>query len=546
MSEGAVLIGFDGADPDLIEKFRKKGELPNFEQFHKKGATARLNSTIPPITSTAWNSYHTGMNPGKHGFFDFTKREEGSYKNRIRDPTEVSLKSFSQKLSEQGHKVGMVNIPFTYPPAELKDGFIVAGKQAPESSEYTCPKDLKEKLEQKFDYEIGFGKIDVESEPLRVLRDAQQKATLRKDAGLWLMDNRDWDFYCINFDLLDHLHHKLWHHHDETHFRYEEATSLDCDPILEAYKTADEILGEILAQAGDSQVLVMSDHGGGSGEKYIHLNSFLLENGYMKVKRNPVSLFKKKLYDLGFTPLRISRTLDKFINSTAKEEKKEDVRGLAEKVFLSFEDIDWERTVAYSRGFIGQIYLNKEGREPYGIVGDKDEEKVLEQIINDLNDLYDDDRDQKVVDKTYKGSEIYHGNCADKGADLVVIPRNLNYVNFAHFEFGSNRIVEHTYENSGNHKQDGIFYAMGEGISKENVKRKDIIDIAPTVMYMFDEPISENVDGEPVIEFFEKDFQSIHSVRYTKKEDFKESTDSTYSSSQEKEIEERLEDLGYV
>ena len=34
-------------------------------------ASAVLRSTVPPITSTAWPSMMTGLNPGKHGIYDF-------------------------------------------------------------------------------------------------------------------------------------------------------------------------------------------------------------------------------------------------------------------------------------------------------------------------------------------------------------------------------------------------------------------------------------------------------------------------------------------
>ena len=66
-----VLIGIDGATPDLLQKWIKEGKLPNFQKIQEKGVYGKLKSTTPPFSAPAWTSIATGCNPGKHGIYGF-------------------------------------------------------------------------------------------------------------------------------------------------------------------------------------------------------------------------------------------------------------------------------------------------------------------------------------------------------------------------------------------------------------------------------------------------------------------------------------------
>ena len=55
-----IVIGIDGATPDLIEPWMNDGKLPNFDKIRKKGIWGKLASTIPPFSAPAWTSIVTG------------------------------------------------------------------------------------------------------------------------------------------------------------------------------------------------------------------------------------------------------------------------------------------------------------------------------------------------------------------------------------------------------------------------------------------------------------------------------------------------------
>ncbi|MBZ5543803.1 MAG: alkaline phosphatase family protein [Acidobacteriia bacterium] len=70
-----VVLGFDGADPDLLAKWAKEGHLPNLQRLAESGTFRPLGTTNPPESPVAWASFATGLNPGGTGIFDFLKRD---------------------------------------------------------------------------------------------------------------------------------------------------------------------------------------------------------------------------------------------------------------------------------------------------------------------------------------------------------------------------------------------------------------------------------------------------------------------------------------
>jgi hypothetical protein len=74
-----VVLGFDGADAQLVQKWMDSGELPNLAALRREGAFAPLGSTNPPQTPVSWASFSTGLSPGRTGVFDFLKRSPRDY-----------------------------------------------------------------------------------------------------------------------------------------------------------------------------------------------------------------------------------------------------------------------------------------------------------------------------------------------------------------------------------------------------------------------------------------------------------------------------------
>ena len=139
-----IIIGLDGLDPGLSEKYMAEGKLPNLSRLRKKGCFKRLETTIPSISPVAWSSFQTGSNPGKHNIFDFLTRDKQTYRPvlssvDIRGPrrkinlgkyqiplgkADIRLlrkgKPFWKTLGEHGIFSNVIRIPITFPPEKFR------------------------------------------------------------------------------------------------------------------------------------------------------------------------------------------------------------------------------------------------------------------------------------------------------------------------------------------------------------------------------------------------------------------------------------------
>jgi len=108
-----IIIGFDGMDYHLMNRFIKEGKrFPNFEKLAKEGCFAPLLSTEPPISPVAWSTFSTGVNPGKHNIFDFLTTDRNTYMPKLACSDILPPKRFL--------KLGKLKIPISKPKIELK------------------------------------------------------------------------------------------------------------------------------------------------------------------------------------------------------------------------------------------------------------------------------------------------------------------------------------------------------------------------------------------------------------------------------------------
>jgi len=75
-----IILGFDGADAKLTEQWMSEGKLPNLAKLRAQGSFSPLRPTIPSQTPVSWSTFATGLNPGRHGVFDFLKRNPKDYR----------------------------------------------------------------------------------------------------------------------------------------------------------------------------------------------------------------------------------------------------------------------------------------------------------------------------------------------------------------------------------------------------------------------------------------------------------------------------------
>jgi len=150
-----VIVGLDGLEPSLVDKYMSEGKLPNFSKIKKEGTYRRLQTTTPSISPVAWSSFMTGTNPSKHNIFDFLSRDPNNYlpdlsSARIGKPKRVfSFGKYNIPLSKpeirglrksipfwkilgnKGIFSTILRVPITFPPEKFS-GHLLSGMCAPD------------------------------------------------------------------------------------------------------------------------------------------------------------------------------------------------------------------------------------------------------------------------------------------------------------------------------------------------------------------------------------------------------------------------------
>ena len=78
-----VVLGLDGLDPNLVERWMAEGRLPEFRKLAREGSFQRLRTTYPSISPVAWSSFMTGVDPARHNIFDFLNRDLRTYRPHL-------------------------------------------------------------------------------------------------------------------------------------------------------------------------------------------------------------------------------------------------------------------------------------------------------------------------------------------------------------------------------------------------------------------------------------------------------------------------------
>jgi predicted AlkP superfamily phosphohydrolase/phosphomutase len=551
-----LVVGLDGATLDLIEPWAACGVLPTFRRLLDEGAWGPLRTTIPPITGPAWTSFATGKNPGKHGLFDFLGRRPGSYKLVSFNATHRHGASLWGLLSQAGKKVGVLNVPLTYPP-EPVNGFLITGLLTPPDARDHCyPTTILRELCQAVPGYVvqPAGNFDAYGREMELIRVAQGMTKMRMEAASYLMQTLDWDFFMVVFMATDILQHALWHLMDPTHAKHD-ATVVPAleNAIQDCYKQIDGCLGEFLATIDeDTYLMIMSDHGFGPLEKYLHMNTWLWRQGFLKLKSKPFTWAKRTLFQAGITPLSVYRLLRRVrqAGSVAQtvRRRKEGVRRLLDRWFLSFEDVDWSQTRAYSVGNVGPIFVNLRGREPEGIVEPGEEyEEVLEELMQALCRSQDPATEQPMIETVYRRDEIYSGPHLDEAPDLFCIPRDLRYNAFGSLQFPSNMWLETTFDRTGGHRMDGMLVLKGPGVRPgHRLDSAKIVDLAPTILALMGVPILSDMDGQVLQDIFTDDFRASLETSLDLEVPREHHRPTELSAEDEEAVRERLKGLGYL
>jgi predicted AlkP superfamily phosphohydrolase/phosphomutase len=551
MAKQVIVIGMDGADPGLALTWAQEGRLPHLQQLLARGAGGTLLSVPNAMSPSAWSSFATGLNPGRHGVFYFLDRKPGTYELMHSGSRTREGVPFWQTLSAAGKRVALLFEPITYP-AEALNGVHLCGWLAPSltSPGYGYPADLMAEVRRLFpDFILHTGMTEFIRRGRYDLALERKLASIRNRGKLarWVYQQEPWDCFTVVFDETDAISHYFWHFHDPAHPRHEPDTAHRYDDaVFDTYRAVDEQIGLLLELAPpDAQVLVMSDHGSRRNSRgALYLRGLLRELG-LEVPRTRAGAGHKAagvLHSLAETAL----------SSSLKHKAVGLWPGLASRLIQasSAGEVDYYRSRAYTFWCNGgaEPWLNLAGRDPNGLVDPGVEVDELVGLLTEaLLGATEAGTGEPLVAGVQRAAEVYHGPHVNRAPDLLVQWTDTVVQQGLRTQSEGREIVvtEPASEDlrTGNHRREGLLIAAGPQVQPGEV-RAQIEDLAPTILSLLEVPLPADLDGRPLSELF---------TSLTPAPDHPAdaappppSAAAPYTAAEEAAIQERLQDLGYL
>jgi predicted AlkP superfamily phosphohydrolase/phosphomutase len=460
-----LVIGLDGIPSDLLFNDLLE-DLPNIKTMADNGLFATLESCHPPITVPAWMVMMTSKSPGELGIYGWRHRKGFSYNEGwIASSLSIKEPRVWDLLAKEGKKVCLIGIPPSYPPTEVNGSLISCSLTPKNSKSFTYPPQLASEVENivggNYLFDIPF-RIEDRNEALNKLYEMTDK---RFKVINHLLKKEQCDYFMFVEIGFDRLHHMFWKYYDTTHPKYEPNNKYR-QVIPEYYKYVDGKIGEILSTLeDDTYVLLVSDHGTASMKGAFCINEWLINEGYLKLKKYPNSITD-----------------------------------------LDNSEVDWDNTTAWGwGGYYARIFFNVKGRESNGKIPMDKFHTVREKLKMKLLTI-EGPQGQKFNNKVFRPEDLYIESNGSK-PDLIVYLDNLSWRSAGTVGHNTLYLSENDVgPDDSVHWMDGVFvlykkngrvnhtnYSNGYGTKLNNLS---IYDVAPTILEIMNSPIPKNMQGK--------------------------------------------------
>jgi len=433
------VLSLDGVPYTFLKEHFERGAFPYMSNLFQQGSFKPMNSTIPPVSSVAWATYMTGLNPAGHNIFGFIDRLPNPFELFIPTASQMNAKTVWEYLSEWGKRVIVINMPVTTPPRPV-NGIIISGFLAPSIEKGVYPVSLAQKLKE-WDYRIDIDAKLAREDRVFLLEDLQLTTQRRLEVATRFMEKEHWDLFHLHIMGTDRINHFLWK-------RWEAQDPYFAPAFEHYYNSIDKYIGQtllpLLGSEKETGLIILSDHGFCLLKKEFFLNTWLKENGWLKLKAVKNGLIT---------------------------------------------DMDFG-TKAYSL-MPGRIYLNLKGREESGSINMETEYEItLKKLKEELLIIKDMVSGNRIIDRVFLRDEIYRGAYIKQAPDMVLLPVNGYDLKGNNIEKDS--LLEDS-ELEGMHTYDNAFiFIRDHEINKEVFS---IVDVTPTLLKILGIKPYSGLDG---------------------------------------------------
>lgn len=552
-----LLVGLDAACWRYLTPLLEAERLPTLQRLLNEGPSGTLRSTMPAWTPTAWASLVTGKNPGKHGIFDMLWRRPHTY-DFVPTSAQVRMGTpFWKHLNNQGLRVGLINVPFSYP-LDSVNGFVVAGFGAPNTaSDIAHPPTLKQWIRERFtDYEPTVdAKLLLEGTPEEVFRAERQHQARQVEIAVEMANHYDVDILVINLMFPDHANHKM----------------PTMAQVQDAICESDKDLQTLLERFAPDNVMLISDHGSSRVKGNFLLQAWLRDHGYYVQAERAAAGRKDALNWVLMQWLRSHRgwsgPFEKLLRHLATFAIPRLPRGMAGGIWDKIEQVvpfarehvqyrnqpDYGRTRVFPGSIhSGLLYFNLVGREPSGMVPPEEREALAAELAQKLAQIVDPDSGRPLFPGIYTARQLFTGAAADHAPDLILdtygIPWNIQLTSYTPTVEQARDRYFVSGRDYGWHSQDGIFVFSGPAFTRRpSPAEYNLVDIPATLLYLYGVPIPEDFDGRVLTELITPEFVEQHPVLQQPGDAVAEMPSGDLYSAEEAEVvAEHLRALGYV
>lgn len=529
--------------------------MPALHALMERGAYAHQRSVMPPATLPNWTTFLTGVDPGRHGVFDFTMRKGETV--RFVGGTVREAPTLFARLDALGLRCAVLFFPATYPPERLSNGVFVSGWDSPVAfaadASFVHPSSLHAEIERRFG-PIRFDDVDEFDAdrpgwhahlPEALARRIERKVALAR----WLLERESWDVFALYLGELDTASHHLFAHHDPASPRHP-GGSEPTDGLKSVHRAVDDAVAALVEASGGEgvELTVVSDHGsGGSSDKLLHLNRALEAAGLLRFHPpSPVGKLLSWTKDLALTRLpaalreRIFRFAGNLLPSWLESRNR-------------FGAIDFARTRAFSDelNYFPAIHLNLRGREPHGTVDAIETDATARAVESALLALRDPWTGASVVRAVHRREALYEGEYVSRAPDLILeLELDAGYSYGVAPSRGSGPVFERLDRHDhvgrkgrslpGSHRERGLFVAAGPSIEPVGEVESGIADASATLLSRLGVAVPADARGRVLFEILRSTFESTS----TALPDVKDAR--VRGTHDEAAIERRLRALGYV
>ncbi|MGC9320413.1 MAG: alkaline phosphatase family protein [Armatimonadota bacterium] len=489
-----LLVGIDGASPTLLRRWMEAGELPTLAELCEAGCFGPLRSTPNMTSPSAWTSMSTGVQPGRHGIFNFFDRVPGTPRFRLSTASVRCAEPWWLIASRAGRRVAVLNVPCSWP-ADAINGVQVAGWLAPSprAPGFTHPPELADELAARS------GGYPLHSDVQRLVAAHRHGAACRRiltnlrrkaEVAAELLARERYDLMTVVFTDTDAAQHYYLHLSDPAHPQHDPSLAEGVgDVVLAAYREVDRALARLIDAGEPDVVLVASDHGARPAHRG--------------------ELYLPRLFDaLGWQARRrgllrwVAGRLGRIIPAGLKHRVAARRRDLASELLAG--DIAWERTRAFSLlvGGRADAWLNVAGRDERGLLPEAEVRQMRQEIREVLHSCRSAATGERLIERVTAREELYDGPWVAFAPDMLVRwCEGLRPIRgLRHGQTLIDRPEQPPLQ-TGSHAPEGVFIASGSGIrSGAALRDASICDVAATLLHLSGLTIPGYFDGRVVAE----------------------------------------------